>query len=132
MQNGCLVLKRAAEIMGIKQLDLLVEPTPATEGLEVGLGARDSAAAQDGGLLAQLVPLARELAEQSGGRGVTVSDVVVAAARRGITVPDRAHCLGALMERAGLNATERMRRSPIRKHHGRLQKVWVYGIASTA
>ena len=109
-----------------RQADLFVDPTPATEGYEIGLGARDRTAnsADAVVLLTKLVPLARQLAAQAGGHGITVSDVVLVASRRGLVVPDRAHCLGHLMMKAGLNPTEKMRRSPIKKQRGRFQRVW--------
>jgi hypothetical protein len=111
---------------GRAQADLFTDDTPVDEGYEIGLAARDAAtetAPVD--VREALESLARELAGLAGEHGVTVGDVALVAERRDITVPEKAHWLGSLMEGAGLRSTDRMRRSPIPKHHGRRHVVWV-------
>ena len=117
------VLKTAAEMAG--QSALFAEPQQKTEALEIGLAARAQVSSRAGNSLDELVPLARELAAGAGEHGITISDVRLAAERRGISLPVNLSSLGGLLRKAELTKTGRMRPSPIKSTHGRPQVVWI-------
>jgi hypothetical protein len=75
----------------------------------------------------RLVPLARLLAAENA-QGITVADLREAAATRGYLTNYEAgrqlSYLGAVMQAAGLVATEEWRRSQIERSHGNLHRVW--------
>lgn len=77
----------------------------------------------------RLLPLARELAARAGEAGVTIADVRVVAVQRGLLTGEesgrRLSYLGAVMRAAGLQATDRVRRSPIPKSHNNRHTVWI-------
>jgi len=105
----------------------LAPPSP----LAVGLAAQEASAAKHGPEIAALVPVAVELARKAGPAGVTVSDVRIVGAQRGLVDPLTAgrgralSWMSAVMQRAGLEPTDRMRRSEIPGSHGRLQRIWM-------
>ena len=107
------------------ELDLFAEPE-TNAAHQDGQRARDRAAskAEAQRYLARFAPIARELARQRPD-GITVADVRIEAERRGMEWPEHGDFLGSLMQHAGLVATDRMRRSPIREQHGRRQMVWM-------
>jgi len=98
-----------------------------SESLQLGLDALGVTAAAHGALIAQLVPVAQELARRQPA-GVTIGDVRQEAVRRGLlpaTTRGRALAfLGAVMRQAQLVATAEYRRSEIPASHGNLHRCW--------
>jgi hypothetical protein len=78
--------------------------------------------------VAQLIPLAQDLARRAGETGITVADLRLYAVQQGILTGTETgrqlSYLGAVMRAAGLTATDRVRRSMIERSHGNLQRVW--------
>lgn len=81
----------------------------------------------------RLVGLAVELALREGDEGITVSDLREEAERIGILTGEESAermkqlNLGAVLKRAGvLRATDRLRRSKVRKAHGNRNVVWIH------
>jgi hypothetical protein len=110
----------------------------ATAELQLGLALAERSADARARLVAELIPIARELAERAAEQsaalgcvesmGVTVADVRVAAARRGL-LPQQGQgrtlsFLGAVMKRAGLRATDRVRRSHVPGTHGNANRIY--------
>ena len=99
------------------------EPLPesATEGIRRTVSRHESQ-------IVVLVPLARELARKVGAVGITVSDLRLYAVQRGLLTGGETgktlSYLGAVLKRAGLTATDHVRRSVIGRSHGNLQRVW--------
>jgi hypothetical protein len=108
------------------QLDLLDRPDPASSkpGWAEGYTPRERAADID-----RLVPLARELAKKAGTKGITVSNLRLAAVSRGLLTGQetgrRLSFLGTVMRRAGLNKAGGWRRSDVEQSHGNLTAIWV-------
>jgi hypothetical protein len=108
------------------------ESLPLFEGtrsaIQVGLDARDAAAARHADKIAALVPIAHELAEKVGVHGITVSDIRIVAVQRGILSGQEKgrdlSYLSAVPPAAGLEPTGEYRRSVIVKTHGNLQQSW--------
>jgi hypothetical protein len=77
----------------------------------------------------RLTPLAAELAERAGERGITISDLRIAAENRGLLTGEeqgrRLSFLGQVMQRAGLAKNGRYRRSDVPRSHGNLHAEWV-------
>lgn len=120
------VVTKAAEMAG--QPDLFSPPEPLPRRARTAkVGLKQQAEVQV--WLRRLAPIARELAAKRPD-GVTVADVRIEAERRGMEWPakHRRDFLGALMQAAGLVATDRMRASPIAEQHGRRQVVWSMGM----
>jgi hypothetical protein len=96
--------------------------------VEAGLRARDETAAKHAREIAELVPLAQELARKAPD-GITVSDVRLFAVQRGLLTGQEKHrqlsYLGKVMEAAGLVPTGEYRRSSILRSHGNLHAVHV-------
>jgi hypothetical protein len=105
-------------------------PDPASpSATEVGLSALGRSAASNEGIIAALVPLARELAKQvdlNHGDGITVTNLRRYAMRRGLFdgTETNLHFLGTVMKRAGLVSTGKTRRSDMGVTHGKIQVVW--------
>lgn len=80
----------------------------------------------------RLIGLAVELALCEGDEGITVSDLREAAERIGIPTGEESAekmkrlNLGAVLQRAGLRATDRLRRSKVPRAHGNRNVVWVH------
>jgi len=81
------------------------------------------------------VPLALALALKAGPHGLTVADLRLKAVQEGILTGGEQgrslSFLGKVMQRAGLRATDRMRRSCIAKSNGNLHRVWVHPSVET-
>lgn len=78
--------------------------------------------------IALLVPLAQELAHRAGSHGITVADLRIVGAQRGL-LPNAGEgrqlsYLGAVMKAAGLRATKDLRRSVVPETHGNIGRVW--------
>lgn len=89
----------------------------------------ESGAAEHEAEIHLLIPIAQRLARGAGASGVTVTDVREEAVKRGL-IPALGEgrslsYLGALGKKAGLVATDRVRRSHIEGTHGNRQTVWV-------
>lgn len=95
----------------------------------MGLAALERTAAKNQALIETLVPLAQELAKKAGETGVTVADLRITAVQRGLLTGEEKgralSFLGAVMKRAGLQATYELRRSQIPATHGIRNRVWV-------
>jgi hypothetical protein len=100
----------------------------AAASIEAGRFALADTASKHARDIAELVPLARELATRSP-TGVTISDVRLYAQQRGLLTGTetgrRLSYLGAVMQQAGLQATGEWRRSSIVKSHGNVHRVYV-------
>jgi hypothetical protein len=77
----------------------------------------------------RMAPIAKELAEKAGPRGVIFADVRIVAVQRGLLTGEEAgRTLSygpAVMKAAGLAGTGQYERSHIPKSHGNLQQRWV-------
>lgn len=89
----------------------------------------ESGAAEHEAEIQLLIPIAQRLAREAGAEGVTVADVREVALKQWIIPPlgegRSLSYLGALMKRAGLVATDRVRRSHIEGSHGNRNTVFV-------
>lgn len=108
------------------QLDLLDRPDPARAKPN---WAERYTPAQRAADVARLVPLARELAKKTGTKGITVSNLRLAAVARGLLTGEetgrRLSFLGSVMKKAGLTRTGEWRRSDVQRSHGNLNAIWV-------
>lgn len=98
-------------------------PEPlSSESLE-GM-ARSAAKCED--TIRRLIPVAQELAAKYP-EGITIGNVRLAGVQRGVIREDEASQSGlwAVCRRAGLVATNEMRRSGVSKSHGNLQRVYL-------
>jgi hypothetical protein len=95
--------------------------------IEIGREARDAHAAKRKAKVAALVPLARELARETG-EGITVSDLRRYALERGLlTGTEKGRelsYLGVVMKAAGLISDGSFRRSDIASAHGVANLIW--------
>lgn len=87
-------------------------------------------------LVDQLTAIALELATMAGARGVTVGEIVYEAERRGIAVGGavmsdktkeqrQTSWLARVPRAAGLLATDRVRQSPVKRHHRHRHTVYL-------
>lgn len=100
-----------------------------TDSLQLGFQSLEETAARDAhqALIAKLVPIAQGLARMRPD-GVIVADIRQEAVRQCL-LPSKAEgrelaFLGAVMQKAGLVATDEYRRSDVERSHGNLQRVW--------
>lgn len=80
--------------------------------------------------IARLVPIARELAQRAYPSSITFADVRIVAEARGLlTGEERGRRLsygGKVMQAAGLQKTDEIRRSTVPKSHGNWHRAWVW------
>lgn len=100
----------------------------ANAALDSGMAALAATAAANAEKIAELIPVAKSLAQAAYPDGVTVSDLRVEAERRHILSGNEKgrelSYLGAVMKRAGLVNTGETRRSELESTHGIRQVVW--------
>lgn len=102
------------------------DPEPLSSGALQGM---TRAAGKHEQQIRALIPLAQELGRKVESLGCTVSDLRLYAVQRGLlTEKEKGRelsYLGVVMKRAGLVATDRVRRSGIRRSHGNLHRLFV-------
>jgi len=98
-----------------------------TDSLQLGLEGLDRAAERKTEIIRRLVEIAQGLARMRP-EGLTVADVRAEAVRQCLLPPKakgrELAFLGAIMQKAGLVATEEFRRSDVEASHGNLHRVY--------
>ena len=106
-------------------LDFFAPLDPLSDDAKAGIATATNGRARQ---IEALTPVMRELAAKAGADGVTVADLRSVATQRGLLGASRGRglsWLSAVPRAAGLEPTERMRRSHIAGSHGNLQRIWV-------
>lgn len=113
----------------VTQADLFAAAPDPAPAVAEGKAALAKAASKHEADIVRLIPLATALAKAAGEEGVTVANLRLAAVQQGLlTGAEQGRelsYLGAVMKRAGLTATDRMRRSHIPATHGIRNVVWI-------